>query len=116
MIRHLSKPALAFIAAMAFTACGGPSIEGDWVEQVPGMENYVQGISLEKDGKASSINMATLSFDSWEKKGDMLILSGKSIGNGVTVEFTDTLTIENLTADSLCLRNGGMAINYHRQK
>lgn len=103
------------MAMVGLAACSGDSIEGKWVEPIPGMENQVQGVSLEKGGKASSINMATLQYEKWEKKGDMLILSGKSIGNYGTSSFTDTLTIEKLTAEELTLKKGRLTINYQKQ-
>lgn len=75
----------------------------------------MQGVNLEKGGKASSINMATLQYEKWEKKGNMLILSGKSIGNHETISFTDTLTIEELTENKLTLKKGSLTINYQKQ-
>lgn len=104
-----------FMAAIVFTACDGNSIEGKWIEPVPGMENQMQGINLEKGGKASSINIATLQYESWEKKDNMLILSGKSIGNHETSSFSDTLIIEKLTKDELTLKKGSLTINYKKQ-
>lgn len=50
---------------------GENGIEGKWTEPVPGMGNQMQGIELKEDGKASSINMATLQYEKWEKKGEM---------------------------------------------
>lgn len=97
------------------TACGGNSIEGKWVEPIPGMESQVQGINLEEGGKASSINMATLQYENWSKNGDMLILSGKSIGNHETISFSDTLIIEKLTKDELTLKKGSLTIHYKKQ-
>ena len=95
-------------------ACNaGVSIEGQWVEPIPGMEG-VQGFTLEKGGKASSINMATLKYEAWEQNGQQLILSGVSIGNGVNGSFSDTLTIERLTSDSLVLKNGVQLRKYSR--
>ena len=70
---------------------------------------------MEKGGKASSINMATLQYESWEKKDNMLILSGKSIGNHETSSFSDTLIIEKLTKDELTLKKGSLTINYNKQ-
>lgn len=104
-----------FMAVVALTACDGNSIEGKWVEPVPGMESQTQGINLEKGGKASSINMATLQYESWEKKDNMLILSGKSIGNHETSSFSDTLFIEKLEKNKLTLRKGSLTINYNKQ-
>lgn len=103
------------MVAAVCTACSGNSIEGEWVEPVPGMENQMQGVNLEKGGKASSINMATLQYESWEKQGDKLILSGKSIGNHETSSFTDTLVIEKLTENELTLKKGSLSINYRKK-
>lgn len=100
------------------TACGGNSMSliGGWIEPIPGMEGQVQGIKIEEGGNASSINMATLVYESWKQNGDQLILTGKSIGNGQTIEFADTLEIITLTADSLILDNGKMEFHYAKQK
>lgn len=116
MVRKtLFKDVCGMIIAMAFTACGSNSIEGEWVQPVPGMENTEQGICLEKGGKASSINMATLKYEAWVQQGNRLLLSGQSIGNGQTIIFTDTLIIEKLTNTELVLTNGDMTINYHKK-
>lgn len=112
--KAILRSVCGFMAVVAFTACDGNSIEGKWVEPVPGMENQTQGINLEKGGKASSINMATLQYDSWEKEGNKLILSGKSIGNHQTISFSDTLIIEKLTNKELTLKKGELTINYNK--
>lgn len=92
-------------AAAIMASCGGaPAIEGAWVEPVPGMADKVQGILIEKDGRASSINMATLQYTSWSQDGDLIILNGRSIGNGQTIEFSDTLEIRELTRETLVLK------------
>lgn len=104
------------LAALVLTACSGEKIEGVWVEPVPGMEGMTQGVRLEEGGKASSINMATLQYETWQREGDRLILSGRSLGNGQTIAFSDTLQIEKLTADRLALRRGSMTIAYQRQE
>ena len=104
-----------FIAFAAFTSCNEASIEGRWVEPVPGMEGVVQGVNLEEGGKASSRNMATLQYEKWEKLGDKLILDGKSIGNHQTISFSDTLVIEKLTVDELTLKKGNFVVRYKRQ-
>ena len=100
------------------TACGGNSMSvvGAWVESVPGMEGKVQGVKIEKGGNASSINMATLVYESWKQNGDQLVLTGKIIGNAQTIEFADTLEIIKLSADSLILNNGKMTFHYAKQK
>lgn len=114
--KTIFKGMSGIIAAIALTACSGTGIEGKWVEPIPGMEHMMQGINLEKGGKASSINMATLQYEKWEKKDNLLILSGKSIGNHVTGSFTDTLAIEKLTENELTVKRGALTINYKKQE
>ena len=53
----------AVLGMVALTACNNASIEGSWVEPVPGMPGMQQGFVLDGDGSASSINMATLKTD-----------------------------------------------------
>ena len=117
--RKMKKKMLAAtLLTSLLAACGGnsTSIVGAWVEPVPGMEGQVQGINIEEGGIASSVNMATLVYESWKQEGDQLVLTGKSIGNGQTIEFADTMAIKKLTPDSLILDNQGMEIRYAKQK
>ena len=108
---------ISCIASALVIACSETvSLEGRWVEPIPGMENKIQGIELEKGGQASSINMATLQYEKWEQQGNKLILSGKSIGNGQSGDFTDILTIEKVTDNELVLKKGNLNITYHRQQ
>lgn len=113
--------ALMFSVVM-LTACSQPSvdnqpsIEGSWVEPIPGMSDQEQGFTLGSDGKATSINMATLQYESWKQDGDLLILSGKSIGNHQTISFTDTLVVEKLSSDSLSVKQKGNTRAYSREK
>ncbi|WP_300698196.1 lipocalin family protein [Bacteroides sp.] len=111
----------AVVIVMALAACGGKknaeSIVGSWVMPIEGQPGQVQGIKMDAGGEASSINMATLVYKSWEQKGDDLFLAVKSIGNGMEIEGIDTLKIEKLTADSLILSsNYGYTLRYVRQK
>lgn len=117
-IKSVFKCVCGIMVAVTLTACNETSIEGSWIEPVPGMENMMQGIKIEKEGKASSINMATLQYEAWKKEGNKLILSGKSIGNHQTLSFTDTLTIEKLTTNELVLKQqyGDRITNYQRQE
>lgn len=113
--KAILKTLCGVMAAVTLTACEkNNSIEGTWVEPVPGMEEMVQGFSLEKGGKASSVNMATLQYETWSQSGDKLILTGKSIGNHTTIEFADTLVIEQMTDSTLTLVRDRMTVNYRR--
>ena len=112
---RLRAVASGVAAAAVLIACSSEAgIEGNWVEPVPGMENMTQGFSLKADGKASSINMTTLQYDAWKQEGGRLILSGKSIGNGITIPVSDTFVVEKLTPDSLILKKQLLTLKYSR--
>lgn len=118
--QHLLGITFLFAAFMlsAMVACNSSNNQliGSWVEPIPGQEDNVQGFKLEADGNASSINMSTLKYESWSSNGKQLLLTGKSIGNGVTIDFTDTLLIQKVTADSLLLNRGQGQWSYVRQQ
>ena len=109
--RHIRLMPVALLAC----ACTQADIVGEWTQPVPGMEDMTQGFALEQGGTASSINMATLQYEKWERQGDLLILSGKSIGNVQTLDFSDTLRIDLLTDTELTLTRGNLTLEYTRQ-
>lgn len=88
---------------------------GEWVQPIPGMEAQVQGINIEKSGKAESINMHTLVYESWKQDGNKLILTGRSIGNGQEFEFSEVYAITKLDEGNLVLRGDEMELIYQRQ-
>lgn len=92
------------------------TLEGSWVEPVPGMEEQTQGFTLNEDGTAVSINMATLQYQEWSASGDTLVLTGKSIGNGQTIDMADTLLIVSVSADSLVVRQNQLTRTFHKVK
>lgn len=93
-------------------------LTGNWIEVMPVNQHIVQGVSLYEKGEAASIGMATLQYQRWELTGDSrLVLVGKSIGNGQTIDFTDTLDIVSFSGDTLTLGKGDMyRIQYVRQQ
>ena len=92
-------------------------VAGTWVEPNPISANSVQGFTLNQDGTASSVNMATLIFKNWVFDGQTLMLTSESIGNKQTFVTTDTLKVAKLDADSLVLvRNGDYMWRLARQK
>ena len=111
----------ATVLIIAMTACNEKkskvTIIGSWIMPIDGQPGKMQGIRLDGDGEASSINMATLVYKYWEQQGDELYLTVKSIGNGVEIEGIDTLKIEKLTTDSLVLNsNYGYTLRYAKEK
>lgn len=103
-----------FSAILLFSACSFGGIEGSWTEPVPGMPSLYQGFSLRPGGKAASINMATLQYRSWERKDNLLILSGDSIGNHQTIPFTETYMIKKITDRNLILKKGTETFTFRR--
>ena len=107
------KVVLYSFLAVSLAACGdAENIVGKWVQPVPGLPEMQQGFVLEAGGKASSVNMATLQYETWQHHGKSLILSGKSMGNHQVIEFSDTLIIEKMTSDSLILKKGQLTLRY----
>lgn len=109
-----SDKAAAPAAAPAAEIQPALTLEGSWVEPVPGMEEQTQGFTLNEDGTAVSINMATLQYQEWSASGDTLVLTGKSIGNGQTIDMADTLLIVNVNADTLVVRQHQLTRTFHK--
>ena len=65
---------------------------GNWTMPDPIDPDGVMGIRIMVEGEAQSINMATLRYASWELQGEAgkLLLKGESVGNGQTIDFTET--------------------------
>jgi hypothetical protein len=78
-------------------------IQGTWTEPNPIKPDEAQGFILNQDGTARSVGMATLLYENWNLDDNELTMNYKSIGNGQTLEGTDTLTIVKINADSLVL-------------
>lgn len=92
------------------SAKSGAPLEGTWLEPNPINAKEVQGFTLKDNGEAESVNMATLLCKKWKQEDQTLYLTFTSIGNGMTIESTDTLTISKLDADSLILTSGGREV------
>lgn len=94
----------------------GSKLAGKWVQPIPGQEPEKQGIQLNPDGTASSINMHTLIYDKWELKGDTLIMWNHTTGVKVEGHSIDTTVIKQLTDSTLILTSMGMEQRYTREK
>lgn len=116
MKRNLKASLIAFsLLSVACTADKQADFIGNWIEVMPASPDITEGITLQKEGKAASIGMATLKYETWKTEGDRLILGGKSIGNGQTFDFSDTLKVVRLTPDSLVLdKYGRYRIHYYK--
>lgn len=90
-------------------------ILGCWTQPVPGMEG-VQGIKIMEGGVAESINMSTLVYKSWTRDSLFLVLTGQSIGNNQTLDFTDTMIIQTLDDMNLVLAKEGVENIYTKDR
>ena len=98
------------------------SLSGSRTEPVPGLAPAQQGFLMKSDGRASSINMATLQYQKWRPEGNKLILSGKSTGesgkstgNRQTIDFVDSYVIEDIGLQKLVLRKNNKVFTFHKQ-
>ena len=68
---------------------------GRWTVPDPSAPAKVMGVELQTEGRAQSINMATLVYTGWELQGEAgkILLKGVSEGSGSPIEFTETATI-----------------------
>lgn len=76
---------------------------GSWTMPDPIAPEEGMGVEIEVEGVARSINMATLRYESWELSGEAgkIVLKGESVGNGQTIEFTETGVIAK-NPDGVC--------------
>ena len=81
---------------LARSAVRNADLVGGWVEPVPGQAGQVQGMALQADGMARSINMATLSYMRWTVVNGKLTLAGESCGNHICGEFVEGFQIHAL--------------------
>ena len=65
---------------------------GRWTMPDPIDPEGVMGVEILVEGAAQSINMATLVYTSWELQGEAgkILLKGQSVGNGQSIDFTQT--------------------------
>ncbi|MEG0517466.1 MAG: lipocalin family protein [Bacteroidales bacterium] len=91
-------------------SCKQGGIEGKWIQPIEGQEGKFEGFELKADGIAESVNMATLKFEKWSKDSTTLTLSGKSIGNGQTIDFSDVYTIAQSDNNTLTLLKDGSVV------
>lgn len=89
---------------------------GSWVEKNPINETEVQGFKLNENLSASSINMETLQYQSWDYKDGQLSLVAKSIGNKVS--GVDTIVYKVISVDDtrLVIEENGQQFIFNKQQ
>ena len=88
---------------------------GSWVEPNPINEKEMQGIKINTDGTAESINMATLLYKKWWKDADKLFLVSESIGNGSSSIDTTKYEIVKLNEKEIELKDRDYIVKYKRK-
>lgn len=101
---------LLLLGLYACTGNNEKDMVGIWIEQMPQGMNYLQGFHLKDNGTAESVGMRTLLYNKWEIKDNKLILSGESVGNGQTIQFSDTMNIIRCHADTLVVNRKNMDV------
>lgn len=115
MKKYLILAAAALLVSCSSKNNDSEKFVGSWIEVMPANPDIVQGVTLDKTGEASSIGMATLQYEKWKAEDGKLILWGKSIGNGQTIDFSDTLNVVSVTPDSMLLDQfGRYRISYYK--
>ena len=99
--------ALCGMLGLAFASCSRPSIVGTWVE--PAAEGSLLGevgFTLLDNGEVVNINTGFREYKTWEKKGDLLILTGVTTGYS-NDKFVDTNNIISLDKEHLVIGQDG---------
>ena len=88
---------------------------GSWVEPNPIEQHSFQGIKIEENGLASSINMNTLTYTGWSINRGRLVLNSESEGSGDPIECSDTFNIAKIDKDSLVLVGTDLTLRYGKK-
>ncbi|WP_298709566.1 lipocalin family protein [Chitinophaga sp.] len=78
-------------------------LPGRWVQPAEGVDTLMIGFHIRKDGKASSIHLESLKYQSWRLLQDTLLLHGLAGYSRADTVFlqTDTLLIRELSDTAL---------------
>ena len=89
---------------------------GSWVQPNPINEKEVQGFTLEENGGASSINMATMVYKKWwTDSSHNLVLVAESIGNGISFLDTSSYSVVVVNDSALTIKQGDYTDTYIKQ-
>ena len=113
----VTRGILTALGAAVLTACSSlpdDAVVGTWLTD-SGLESVgPQGIILNRMGRAGSVNMATLEYQSYSLNGNILTLRGISHGNGQDIPFEESWTVVEAGTDTLTLRKDGFTETFHR--
>ena len=98
---------------LAFASCYRPSIVGTWVEPAESSLGEV-GFNLLENGEVVNINTGFREYKTWERKGNLLILTGVTTGYS-NEKFIDTNNIISLDKEHLVIGQDGYTVTYVRK-
>ncbi len=105
-----------FLGLITLIGCERYNITGTWIQPIPGIESESQGITINPDGTATSVNMHTLQYKTWVLDGNILTLCGVSIGNHTTMDFCSDFAVKMPDNDTLILQSKYYDDTYTRKK
>ena len=79
----MKKSMMLAVAACVLASCHTATQKeerefvGNWLEVMPVNSQFTQGVTLNADGTAASIGMATLKYESWSLADGKLVLNGR---------------------------------------
>lgn len=116
MKKHLILTALSALFVTFMASCGNDSkIAGTWVQpKAEGSLVDEQGFTLLEDGNIICINTGFVEYQTWEKKGNQLIICGQYTGTAPH-DFCDTMNIVQISKESMVLEQGGYEVTYVRR-
>lgn len=88
---------------------------GSWMEPNPIEQHSYQGIKIEENGVASSVNMNTITYTGWSINKGRLVLNSESEGSGSPIECSDTFNIAKIDKDSLVLVGTDLTLRYGKK-
>lgn len=109
------KNLLLLLLLFLAVSCKNSSMVGVWIEKLPEGTPYIQGIHLKENGEAEALGTKTLLYHRWKVTDKQLILSGESVGNGQTIQLSDTMDVLKLKNDTLVVRRKGNEVVYLRK-
>lgn len=91
------------VVAMDSVQIDSSLLPGRWVQPVEGVDTLLLGFHLRKDGKAASIQLESLKYQTWSRHNDTLLLHGLAGYSKADTTFlqTDTLLIRELSDTAL---------------
>lgn len=119
MKKSVFLPALAAVCMLAgckTTSTHIPHLPGHWglIMDQPG---WGRTLILNPDSTAQATNFPNTLLQSWQLKGDSLIIAGKYVQHGFPIAFTDTMRIDpSSTDDTLVLTKGDLTQRFRLLK